>query len=297
MSEPSYLNAIVERGKSFRVLTEEYSRDAVKELMSQAPEAIALAPAGTVDATKLIAELKAFRDKPRRRYRAHGHRWNCYWRDLNEQSLRYCGVLDDERHVGEKFEELHQKRTFSILVLICVESALDKAFAAACSKELPSHTPVIPFISASHFEALFEGVFHSKETATDRASLRVVRQQLLDKVATFTSEDLATAAGSVTNNASQYALDLRSRGKVFGVRFGRTWHYPRFQFDAQRRALPEMKAVLDALSPDPQGWDRLQWFITPHERLTGRSPLQMWDSDRNKVIEAAQTEHWHGRRD
>lgn len=296
MSEPQYLNAIVERGKSFRVLTEEYSRDAAEELMSHAPEAIALAPAGAVDATHLIAQLKAFRGKSSIRYRSHGHRWNCYWRDLNEQSSHYCGVFENEPHLREKFEELSRQSTLTVLLLICVESALDKIFAAACSQDLPSDDPWRAILT-TNYDAPLERAFHLQDSTSERTLLRDARKELLSKVATFTSEELASAAGSISNNASQYALDLRSRGKVFGVRFGRTWHYPRFQFDAERRALPEMKVVLDALSPDPQGWDRLQWFVTPHERLTGRSPLQIWDTDRNKVIEAAQTELWHGRRD
>jgi hypothetical protein len=56
-----------------------------------------------------------------------------------------------------------------------------------------------------------------------------------------------------------------------------------------------MKSVLAALTPDQQGWDRLQWFLEPHESLRGRTPIEVWKTDRNKVIEAANTERWDGR--
>jgi hypothetical protein len=118
---------------------------------------------------------------------------------------------------------------------------------------------------------------------------------MLDKVGSYSSEDLAAAAESMTSNPSQFAADQRHKGEVFGVRFGREWRYPTFQFDAERHVLPEMKFVLRALSPDNQGWDRLQWFLEPHETLQGRSPLELWNSNRQKVIDAADTERWNGR--
>jgi hypothetical protein len=82
---------------------------------------------------------------------------------------------------------------------------------------------------------------------------------MLGRVGSYSSEDLASAVASTTRNASQFAADQRSAGKLFGVRLGQAWHYPKFQFDAERNTLPEMKSVLAALAPDQQGWDRLQW--------------------------------------
>jgi hypothetical protein len=76
---------------------------------------------------------------------------------------------------------------------------------------------------------------------------------------------------------------------------GASWLYPKFQFDEHRHVLPQMKPILSALSPDPRGWDRLQWFLEPHEVLRGRRPLDVWTSDRDKVIEAANRERWNGR--
>jgi len=56
-----------------------------------------------------------------------------------------------------------------------------------------------------------------------------------------------------------------------------------------------MKAVLAALAPDAQGWDRLHWFLAPHETLEGKMPLDLWKKSPLKVIEAAHTERWDGR--
>lgn len=113
---------------------------------------------------------------------------------------------------------------------------------------------------------------------------------MLDAVGSFTSEELATAASSMTRKASQFAADQRKAGKLFGVRFGAAWHYPRFQFDSKRNGAAETKEVLAALSPDEQGWNRLQWFLEPHEKLKGRTPLDAWRTDRMKVVKAAHAE-------
>jgi len=56
-----------------------------------------------------------------------------------------------------------------------------------------------------------------------------------------------------------------------------------------------MVTPMSALSPDEQGRDRLQWSLDPHEKLKGRTPLEVRKADRKQVIEAANLERWHGR--
>jgi hypothetical protein len=121
---------------------------------------------------------------------------------------------------------------------------------------------------------------------------------MLKSIGTFTSEQIASGLDSTSSNASQYAADQRSAGKIFGVRFGREWYYPQFQFDRSRKPIEtfdEVKPLLAALSPDEQGWDRLQWFLKPHEALDGLTPLEMWNTDRAAVVKAASTERWNVR--
>jgi len=128
-----------------------------------------------------------------------------------------------------------------------------------------------------------------------RNELARERKGMVDQVGAYTSEELAAAVGSTTTNASQFAADQRNAGKLFGVKFGLKWLYPKFQFDSQTLPYPEMKSVLNALSPDDQGWDRLQWFLERHEVLDGHTPLEIWRTDRQKVARAANTERWNGR--
>jgi hypothetical protein len=286
MTEAHHLNAVVERGESLQVITEEYSRDAMTDLLKRSPEAIALAPAGALDASKLLTEFN--RVSRRLLKTARTSSAQCYrWRPGREERLQFCGEIKDERTAPQQIEKLTKMLVGSVLVLVWHElnqlrtvnydQLLESALAEAT---VDSHVAVAEPAESS-----------------DRKQLRNAREGLLARVPSFTSEDLASGGDSTSDNASQYALDLRNRGAVFGVRFGRAWRYPKFQFDARRRPFDEMKQVLEALSPDPKGWDRLQWFLTPHEKLGGKTPLQVWKPDRQEVIEAANTERWHGGRD
>src|SRR5262249_13116379 len=98
------------------------------------------------------------------------------------------------------------------------------------------------------------------KAASQREALLRERQNLLKRVETLSSEEIASGGESTSTNASQFAADLRNRGAIFGVRFGQQWLYPSFQFDRAHRIRPEMRELIAALSPDELGWDRLQWF-------------------------------------
>ena len=134
--------------------------------------------------------------------------------------------------------------------------------------------------------------------AENHAALRKTREQMLERVETYTSAQVAAGCDSVNVNPSQFAADMRKANRIFAVRFGRDWRYPRFQFNHCSRPLepfPEMRDVLTALVPDKRGWDRLQWFLEPNSVLNGRILLEVWSEDRSKVVAAARMEHWDAR--
>lgn len=78
---------------------------------------------------------------------------------------------------------------------------------------------------------------------------------------------------------------------VFTVHHADEKLFPRFQFADDGRPYPELKVILERL-PDRRGWDRLAWFLSPHESLAGASPLEVWRQDRQRVVEASSVEHW-----
>jgi hypothetical protein len=238
------------------------------------------------------------------------NQWRCYAQRADEKRFDLKEVVDNRALLKGVVQLLKRFAESSTDAPICAfvpalewTSQHDKEIRSVfCDvivtsttggRKLLIETKRIPRVTADPIT--LPKVTHDEDDASDREALIRTRRQMLDRVGSFSSEDLATAAESMTSNPSQFAADQRGTGELFGVRFGREWRYPKFQFDAKRHTLPEMKPVLKALSPDEQGWDRLQWFLEPHEVLRGRTPLEVWKTDRQKVVEAANTERWDGR--
>lgn len=129
-------------------------------------------------------------------------------------------------------------------------------------------------------------------------ALLAARRELLDEAGGyFTSEEIARALGCRSDSFSLRIADARKRDEVLGVAYLGRWCHPRFQFrvNSDFQPYPEMRPILQALTPDHRGWDRLHWFLTRHPLLEGRTPLEVWQKDRQKVVEAARREGWDGR--
>lgn len=132
--------------------------------------------------------------------------------------------------------------------------------------------------------------------ARNREALLQVRREMLDRVRSLSSEELALKVESTARNASQVGHDLRKAGRIFGVRFGREWHYPNFQFGPDGTPYGEVSEILTHLSPDDRGWDRLQWLLEPNPNLGGQVPVEVFEKgDREAVVKAAREEVWQGR--
>jgi hypothetical protein len=306
-----YLNALVASNKSMEVRTRLFSKSNLDSLLSEHPAAITFSRPGVLDAERLLAVYMKnhalFRPIIQSR---HTNQWRCYAQRADEKRFDLKEVVDNRALIKGIVKLLKRLAESSADAPICAfVPALE--WTSRHDKEIRSvFCDVIVTSTTTGRKLLIEAkrvprvtvdpitlpdVTHAEDDASDREALIRVRRQMLKSVGSFSSEDLAAAAESMTSNPSQFAADQRGTGELFGVRFGREWRYPKFQFDPKRHTLPEMKSVLKALSPDDQGWDRLQWFLEPHEVLRGRTPLEVWKTNRQKVVEAANTERWDGR--
>lgn len=80
-------------------------------------------------------------------------------------------------------------------------------------------------------------------------------------------------------------------GELFSFRWNQTFWLPLFQFEpgllslraAPRRVLDELHGVLD-------GWAIANWFARPHEGLGRRRPLDLLDTELDRVLDAARAE-------
>jgi hypothetical protein len=131
--------------------------------------------------------------------------------------------------------------------------------------------------------------------ASNRERLLKIRREWLEQANVIDSEAVAALRGSMSANPSQVALDLRKSGGAFGVKCGKEYRYPKFQFDERGNIRPEVPRIRAALGDDPQGWDTLQWFLEPNEVLDGRTPIEVFRKSPAAVEHAAQQAHWSAR--
>jgi hypothetical protein len=291
-----YLSAVIgRRPGSLEVRTTAFSAENLEALLGDEPAAITLAPEGALAPERLLHVFTtrhfAFRT-PHHADASHIdsiRRWRYYAKRSYEQVPHLIRSVNSDDLKRQLFEARRHMR---------------HALFAFVREEFMPETPSPSGIDDVILEAMKPRYVRlstppgEQLELANRQALQAARQDMLKHVETYSSEQLASVLDSASTNASQFAADKRKSNTIFGVRFGRDWLYPRFQFDRAHTPLKpfkEMKDVLSALTPDARGWDRLQWFLEPHEALNGRTPLEVWSQDRGQVIQAARTERWDAR--
>ncbi|WP_282295167.1 hypothetical protein [Stenotrophomonas sp. PS02289] len=122
------------------------------------------------------------------------------------------------------------------------------------------------------------------------------------------AEDWPTAAtvsrtlGSTAGNASQLATRLRRAGELLGVYLpvpGGSWRFPRWQFRSDGQPVEHLKEILRVLREEGKfydsqrrttGWGEVEWFISRHVLLNGKTPAELLPVDPGRVLQAARTE-------
>jgi hypothetical protein len=91
-----------------------------------------------------------------------------------------------------------------------------------------------------------------------------------------------------------YVSALRAEGRILGVWSPdrRSFFYPDFQFDQRGCIRPEVAQLLNVLPDcdDPGGWRRAFWLYSPHALLGGNAPAEVFVTEPERVIAAANHE-------
>lgn len=217
---------------------------------------------------------------------AREDRWSLFASAANSRrgpTVLAEGSIDS---LAERLETLIEERPMTVTLF--AESALRKFDSQRFESLLQQ------ILGAARMRATVEATPEAPEIR-NRERLLTIRRKLLEQVPALGSEDIAALRGSMSPNASQVALDLRKSGGAFGVKCGKEYRYPKFQFDARGNVRPEVPRIRAALGDDPYGWDTLQWFVEPNETLAGRAPIEVFDESPARVEQAAQHAHWSAR--
>ena len=146
--------------------------------------------------------------------------------------------------------------------------------------------------AASHFDQNEQSYAQgsvSLGTTTDQddvGELIGLRKRLREYVPMVDSEQWGKWRG-VTTNPSATLAKYREQGRLFSVREGRNYLYPRFQFTQDAAPLDAIAEILKVVPEDARGWPLLSWFEAPSTLLGGRKPTEVLAKDPAAVRTAA----------
>lgn len=118
-----------------------------------------------------------------------------------------------------------------------------------------------------------------------QARLQGEAMQTIWREPVLAPKDAAVALGARTTNREK-VRQYRERSWLLGLPSGRSYLYPAFQFDPERRdVFPEVRAVNEQLEAANDPWGVASWWISGHARL-GARPADLVGTDRADELAA-----------
>jgi hypothetical protein len=145
---------------------------------------------------------------------------------------------------------------------------------------------VVSFDAPDETFLQFQQALSHDESRLDMEELIGLRKRIRDSVPMLDSEQWGRWRG-VSNNPSATLAKYREQGRLFAVRQGRSYLYPRFQFTQDAAPLDAVADVLKVVPEDARGWPLLSWFEAPSTVLGGRKPSEILAKDPAAVRAAA----------
>jgi hypothetical protein len=124
---------------------------------------------------------------------------------------------------------------------------------------------------------LRRAILRAKSSEDTLENLRQRARTVLMGEGMVSSEDVSALLGSTSVNPRQYAMELRNRGELLGVKRGNRYWYPEFQFDRTRQTVYDVvREVMQLLDANEDPWGVLSWWVSPNARVTGqRAPKDL----------------------
>ena len=115
------------------------------------------------------------------------------------------------------------------------------------------------------------------------------RARLLAELPTATSAEVAELSGSRARNKAALAGAWRKQGRLFAVSVSGQLRFPVFQLDSNGQPKPVIqRALRPLLAAGLRDWQLALWFAGANARLDGRRPVDVLDSEPERVVEAAE---------
>jgi hypothetical protein len=141
-------------------------------------------------------------------------------------------------------------------------------------------------------EGLVEAMVPASSVPSPAAVLQArrnaaAREALLQEFGALSSADIAELAGSRAANKAALANRWKQEGRIFAVGHRGATYYPGFQFDSEGRPREGVARVLGALSGKLSDWGLALWWTGANGFLGGARPVDLLDSQPDRVAEAA----------
>lgn len=113
------------------------------------------------------------------------------------------------------------------------------------------------------------------------------RKKMISRLDTIKSTDVGKILYPTSKETRSSVSKRRENGELIGLKTGRDYHYPRFQFDEKQHRIHEVVAYANTtMGADTDPWGVADWWETPSAVLNEQTPLEALaagELDRNAV--------------
>ena len=206
--------------------------------------------------------------------------------DVQEQSA--SGTVKHLRRTVTATEDLEVQEEDVLMVSATDPTTLDKAKSLIELLGERLHS-----LDDAEMERLIDAAM---PTLSDRPAPTVIdqarrnaeaRAKFVQDYEMLDAEQVHELFGSAAKNRAALAARWRADRKIFALDYRSRLLYPAFQFDQQGRPKGIIGKVLAMLGDAAGPWQTAIWFTSANGWLDGKRPLDLLDSEPDRVLDAA----------
>ena len=165
------------------------------------------------------------------------------------------------------------------------------------SREILAYAGVLERWAREHgtFERMVDAMMPETLLPTPPAVLQArrnaeAREELISEFGVLSSTGVASLAGSRAKNKASLANRWKQEGRIFSVPHRGSVYFPSFQFDSEGRPREAVAGVIRAWGSKISEWGLGLWFTAANGTLGGKRPVDLLESEPDRVVGAAERE-------
>lgn len=141
-------------------------------------------------------------------------------------------------------------------------------------------------------EAITPSVPLSNTMLLEARMMAEAQEAILNGATWLTASEIAAMAGFSASNPSAQPSKWKRDGAIFAIRHNGTEYYPSYALDKNRgyRPFKELARVLAVFKDRKDTWKIAYWFGSVNSALGGKRPCDVFTSEPDRVVAAAERE-------